>query len=123
MKREASRNGIRLILLKNGAKSYEARIHRNGHQFSECFPTRAAALAWKRGIEADFDKGKRIVKKGKLLIKDIIDSYLAYRDPETNKSNPISYNKKLDCLRVRLDLGDFTLDKLTNQDVENYINC
>lgn len=57
MKREASRNGIRVILLKNGVKSYEARIHRNGHQFSECFPTRAAALAWKRGIEADFDKG------------------------------------------------------------------
>lgn len=123
MKREASRNGIRVIVLKSGAKRYEARINRRGVTTqSRCFSTRAAALAWKRDIESSVDKGKRVVKKGKFLIKDIIDAYLTYRDPATNKSDPMPSNRETDYRRVRMDLGDFAIDKINNQDVANYIN-
>ncbi len=123
MNREASRNGIRVIVLKSGAKSYEARINRRGvTSQSKCFPLRAEALAWKRDIESSIDKGNRVVTKSKVLIRDIIDAYLIYRDPATNKTNPMPSNRQTDYRRVKLDLGNFAIDKINNQDVANYIN-
>jgi integrase len=123
MKREASRSGIRTIVLKSGAKRYEARINRRGViSQSKCFTTRSEALAWKRDVESSIDKGKRVVKKGKFLIRDIIDAYLTFRDPETNKTDPMPSNRRTDYLRVKNDLGDLAIDRLTNLDVANYIN-
>ena len=61
MKRQESKDGVREIVLDDGTIRYEARVNRRGEKpLSKRFKSRKDALAWKRSIDADIDRGKRL---------------------------------------------------------------
>ena len=119
MQRNGSREGIREILLDDGSKSYEARINRTGERsLSKRFKTRKEALAWKRGIDSDIDRGRPVLNGKTVLVKTIIDDYLSYR---AKSLKPIPSNQVTEYGRVKLDLGTFAISKLDRRDVENWL--
>lgn len=119
MPRENSKNGIREILLDDGSKRYEARVHRRGEPAkSKRFKTRAEALKWKRSVDTSIDVGRPTLDRKVVLIRDVIDDYLRYR---ASSLKPLASNKVTDYLRVREDLGEISVSKLTHIDIENYV--
>ncbi len=119
MPRDNSKNGIREILLNDGSRRYEARVHRRGEPAkSKRFKTRAEALKWKRAIDTAIDVGRPTLDRKTVLIRDVIDDYLNYR---AGSLKPLPPNKVTDYLRVREDLAEFSVSKLTHIDIENYV--
>lgn len=119
MARQTSSNGIREIVLDDGSKRYEARVHRSGEPAkSKRFKTRTEALKWKRQFDAAIDVGRPVRDRKTVLIRDIIDDYLKYKQKSLT---PLPSNKLTDYHRVREDLGDWSITKMTHIDIENYI--
>ena len=120
MKRELSKDGIRQIINEDGSIRYEARVNRAGEKpISKRFKTKSAAKKWKRGLDTSVDDGKPILSNKTLLIRRIIDEYIAYRK---HTLKPISYNQQTEYERVSLDFGAFSIGKLTRQDLINWMN-
>ncbi|NMF96141.1 site-specific integrase [Aromatoleum toluolicum] len=119
MARNTSTNGIREIVLDDGTKRFEARVHRSGEPAkSKRFKTRTEALKWKRQLDSAIDVGRPARDRKTVLIRDIIDDYLAYKNASLK---PLPSNKVTDYQRVRDDLAEWSISKLTNIDVENYV--
>lgn len=121
MKREKSKDGIREIILGNGKSSYEARVHRRGEKvISKRFPTKKAARVWKRGLDASIDKGQPVLDRKLVLISNIIDDYIKYRN-RAKSPDPLSSNHITEYERVKLDFGKYGINKIGKRDIENWI--
>ena len=119
MARNQSKDGIREIILEDGTRRYEARIHRVGEkQISKRFDTRKAALAWKRSVDGKVDHGRPVVDNKTVLVSKIIDDFLGYKEKSLT---PLPSNQITEYERVKLDLGDFAISKLDRSDIENWI--
>ena len=119
MPRDNSKNGVREILLNDGSRRYEARVHRRGEPAkSKRFKTRSEALKWKRAIDTAIDVGRPSLDRKTVLIRDVIDDYLNYR---AGSLKPLAPNKITDYLRVREDLAEYSVSKLTHIDIEGYL--
>ena len=118
MPRENGKQGIREIVLDDGTKRYEARVHRGQSEKSKRFKTRAEALKWKRSEDTAFDVGRPTLDRKKVYIATIIDDYLRYR---AGSLKPLPSNKVTDYQRVRQDLGKLPINDFSYIDVENYI--
>lgn len=104
MVRGHSKDGIRECILKDGTKTYEARVKRTGEaQISQRFPSRREALAWKRAVDSQIDRGIPPLNSKTVLIRTIIEDYLRHRK---SSSNPLPANQITEYERVKLDLGN-----------------
>lgn len=119
MKRQESNNGVRLVVLDDGTKRYEARVHRRGEPArSKRFKTKKEAEAWKRSIDTRVDQGKPVLEQKTVLIAQIIDDYLEHR---RRTGKPLPDNKVTEYLRVREDLGELAISRLRGQHIERYL--
>ena len=83
MNRLKSDKGIRTILLDDGSKRYEARIHRIGEKaVSKRFKTKEQALKWKRALDTSIDNGGVVTPNKSVLIRTVIEEYLKFRNGE-----------------------------------------
>ena len=83
MNRLKSDKGIRAILLDDGSKRYEARIHRIGEKaVSKRFKTKEQALKWKRALDTSIDNGGVVTPNKNILIRTVIEEYLKFRNGE-----------------------------------------
>lgn len=120
MARLESNSGVREIVLEDGTKRYEARVHRRGEKTrSKRFRTRQEAVKWKRSLDTAIDVGAPIRNTTKVLIRDIIEDYLTDRQQSLK---PLPSNRVTDYRRVQDDLGVFAIRTFTNRDVENYLS-
>lgn len=118
-KKLAGDGGIREIVLADGSKRYEARVHRRGESSKDRrFNTKREALAWKRKIDTTIDGGAPILSTKTVLVSTVIDDFLTYK---SESSNPLPSNKITDFERIRMDLGDLAVRNIDRQLVENYI--
>ena len=119
MKRQESNNGVRAIVLSDGRKRYEARVHRRGEPaLSKRFNTKKEAEAWKRSIDTRVDQGKPVLDQKTVLISQIIDDYLEHR---ARTGKPLRDNKVTEYLQVREDLGELAISRFRGQHVERYL--
>ena len=118
-KKLAGEGGIREIILADGSKRYEARIHRRGEdERTKRFDTRKEALAWKRKVDTKIDAGERIPSTKTVLVSTVIDDFLDYKA----KIPPhLPSNRLTDYERIRMDLGDIAVRNIDRDLVENYI--
>ena len=142
MNRLKSDKGIRTILLDDGSKRYEARIHRIGEKaVSKRFKTKEQALKWKRALDTSIDNGGVVTPNKNILIRTVIEEYLKFRNgdddderkplPSNREENlvfrngdevePIPSNRVTDYQRVKDDLGDFIARKITKDDLRGYV--
>ena len=120
MNRLKSDKGIRTILLDDGSKRYEARIHRIGEKaVSKRFKTKEQALKWKRALDTSIDNGGVVTPNKNILIRTVIEEYLAFRNGD--EVEPLPSNRVTDYHRVKDDLGDFIARKFTNDDLCGYV--
>ena len=120
MKRQESKDGVREIVLDDGTIRYEARVNRRGERpLSKRFKSRKDALAWKRSIDADIDRGKPVVNAKTVLVRTAIDDYLKHRE---KSRNPLPSNQITEYERAKLDLGDFAIGKLDRSDIERWLH-
>ncbi len=118
-KKMAGEGGIREIILADGSKRYEARVHRRGEARKERrFATRREALAWKRKMDTAIDGGEPVLNTKTVLVSTVIDDFLSYK---TDSLKPLPSNKVTDFERVRMDLGDIAVRNIDRQLVENYL--
>lgn len=118
-KKLAGDGGIREIILADGSKRYEARVHRRGEASKERrFNTKREAVAWKRKIDTAIDGGAPVLSTKTVLISTVVDDFLAYK---SESSTPLSSNKVTDFERIRMDLGDLAVRNIDRPLVENYI--
>lgn len=103
-------------ILKIGS-SWRVQIRRKGHTVpAETFPTKAMAQEWARKVESEIDGRRRSKIHGEtgVLLSKVIDLYL---DDKENFGRT-----KINVLgHLRKGLGDIVIDKLTADDVINYI--
>lgn len=119
MARSKSKGGIRLIILDDGSRRYEARIHRAGEkEISKRFETKEKAEAWKRSKDTTIDSGRPVLDNKTVLVSKIIDDYLAYK---AKSLNPLPLNRVTEFERVKLDFGAFFISRLERRDIENWI--
>jgi integrase len=96
MNRLKSDKGIRTILLDDGSKRYEARIHRIGEKaVSKRFKTKEQALKWKRALDTSIDNGGVVTPNKSVLIRTVIEEYLKFRNGEKKKPLPSNREEKL----------------------------
>jgi integrase len=120
MSRLKSDKGIRTILLDDGSKRYEARIHRIGEKaVSKRFKTKDQALKWKRALDASIDNGGVVTPNKSVLIRSVVEEYLNFR--KGGEVKPLPSNRVTDYERVRDDLGDFIARKITKDDLRGYV--
>jgi integrase len=114
-----SKDGITEIVTAKGAVRYLARVHRAGYpERSKRFKTRNEALVWKRNIDASIDQGKPVLDSKKVLIKQIVEDYLRYREKSIKK---LPENRVTEYEKVVLDLGSFAIENLDRIDLENWL--
>lgn len=106
-------------ILKIGA-SWRAQVRRKGHKpITDTFPTKAAAQAWARGIEAEIDAKRYQDGRGldKILLKDLIDRYIE----EISIERPFGKNKMAVLNIWKRDYGDKTIADITDEMLTTYI--
>lgn len=116
----AGAGGVREIVLEDGTKMYEARVHRRGEATdkSKRFKTRKEALAWKRKLDTAIDGGEPVLSTKTVLVSTVIDDYLAHKEKIPPR---IPSNRLTDYERIRMDLGDIAVRNIDRDLVENYI--
>lgn len=120
MVRGHSKDGIRECTLKDGTKTYEARVKRTGEaQISQRFPSRREALAWKRAVDSQIDRGTPPLNSKTVLVQTIIEDYLRHRQ---SSSNPLPANQITEYERVKLDLGTRAIGGLRRSDLHDWMH-
>jgi integrase len=142
MAQPSTSTGVRVITLKDGKCSYEARVHRRGAgSLTKTFRTAAEASTWKGNIDALIDAGidpatlaKKKVRirstgaapaleeaespRAQLTVGQAIQNYINHRQ-QSHNALPANYRTDYD--RVRDDWGDVLVVDLRNEDISNYI--
>jgi integrase len=118
MPRSSSKNGIREYILKDGSKSFEARIKRIGEaELSKRFPNRKAALEWKRSVDTKIDQGVPVLNSKTVLVEKVIKDYLKHRESTTP---PLPANQITEYERAILDLGTRAIGSLRRTDLQEW---
>lgn len=102
-------------ILKLGP-GWRALIRRKGHKsICKTLPTKAAAEAWARMVEADIDAGKPVAVHRGVKVGDLIEVYRGLRE----NVRPIldTSNEHYMLLHVAEGLGDIAAEALTIDDL------
>lgn len=120
MARPAKNNGITEITLKDGSKSFLARVHRAGFkEESKRFKTYSEALRWKREQDAGIDRGHQPLKAKNVLIPQIISDYIAHR---IAMQKPIPDNQVTEYEKVALDWAKKSITALTPELIQKWLH-
>lgn len=97
---------------------WRALVRKGGHTRCATFGTRAAAKAWARTVEGEIDQLRAtgvMQPKGQTL-GDLIDRYIR----EVYPLKPWGRSKSADLARLKRDLGDYLLDRITAASIIEY---
>lgn len=100
--------------------SWRAHIRRTGHKsISGTFPTKAQAVAWARGIEAEMDAKRFKDARGlaNLTLKALVQRY----EEEIGAEHPFGKNKAAVLRMWKNQHGDKTLDDLTDEYLTKFV--
>lgn len=100
--------------------SWRAHIRRTGHKsISGTFPTKAQAVAWARGIEAEMDAKRFKDARGlaNITLKTAIERY----EEEIGAEHPFGKNKTAVLKMWKSKHGDKTLDELTDEYLTKFV--
>ena len=100
--------------------SWRAHIRRTGHKsISGTFPTKAQAVAWARGIEAEMDAKRFKDARGlaNITLKTVIERY----EEEIGAEHPFGKNKGAVLTMWKNKHGDKTLDELTDEYLTKFV--
>jgi len=100
--------------------SWRAHIRRTGHKsISGTFPTKAQAVAWARGIEAEMDAKRFKDARGlaNITLKTVVERY----EEEIGAEHPFGKNKTAVLKMWKNKHGDKTLDELTDEYLTKFV--
>jgi integrase len=106
-------------ILKIG-DTWRAQIRRKGHKsMSETFPTKAQAVAWSRGVEAEMDarRFKDVRGLANLTLKVLIGRYRE----EIGAEHPFGKNKTAVLNMWEREHGDKTVDEITDDYLTKFV--